>query len=105
MVEYSVIGAFTARGYWGTTTTEAAKAAGISRAYAYRTREDDGYLLTVVSDLKQDASQLLDPRPRPRHLRRLTARGSWGDPPGARPRPCDGSASARTFRQACVYLA
>lgn len=32
----TAIGAFAARGYWGTTTTEVAKAAGISQAYVYR---------------------------------------------------------------------
>ncbi|MBP2586898.1 AcrR family transcriptional regulator [Streptomyces sp. PvR006] len=32
----TAIGAFAARGYFGTTTTEVAKAAGISQAYVYR---------------------------------------------------------------------
>ncbi|MGW2650437.1 TetR/AcrR family transcriptional regulator [Streptomyces sp. NPDC001393] len=32
----TAIGAFAARGYWGTTTTEVARAAGISQAYVYR---------------------------------------------------------------------
>lgn len=96
------------------------------------TREDDGYLLTVVSDLKQDASQLLvlDASGLDRiatvHLpRRGTGgiHGSWipdtdldtsagwppvapgGSPRGPGPAPSDGSASASTLRQTCVYLA
>ncbi|AZM45141.1 TetR family transcriptional regulator [Streptomyces sp. WAC 06738] len=32
----TALSAFAARGYWGTTTTEVAKAAGISQAYVYR---------------------------------------------------------------------
>lgn len=35
-VLHTAIGAFAARGYFGTTTTEVAKAAGISQAYVYR---------------------------------------------------------------------
>lgn len=35
-VLHTAIGAFAARGYWGTTTTEVSKAAGISQAYVYR---------------------------------------------------------------------
>ncbi|MFF8974987.1 TetR/AcrR family transcriptional regulator [Streptomyces sp. NPDC014995] len=35
-VLHTAIGAFAARGYWATTTSEVAKAAGISQAYVYR---------------------------------------------------------------------
>ncbi|MET8563891.1 TetR family transcriptional regulator [Streptomyces flaveolus] len=35
-VPRTAIDTFAARGYWGTTVTEAAKAAGVSRAYAHR---------------------------------------------------------------------
>ncbi|MFF4132920.1 carotenoid oxygenase family protein [Streptomyces mirabilis] len=80
-------------------------------------REDDGYLLTVVFDLKTGRlpapgpgrlgpgpdrhrpppapghrrhPRLLDPRYRPRHLRRLTASGPQGIPRGPGPAPPTG---------------
>ncbi|MGW7104293.1 TetR/AcrR family transcriptional regulator [Streptomyces sp. NPDC054838] len=44
----TAIGAFAARGYWGTTTTEVAKAAGISQAYVYRLFPNKELLFTAV---------------------------------------------------------
>ncbi|MGW2033433.1 TetR/AcrR family transcriptional regulator [Streptomyces spinosus] len=44
----TAIGAFAARGYWGTTTTEVAKAAGISQAYVYRLFPNKELLFTGV---------------------------------------------------------
>ncbi|KUN77420.1 TetR family transcriptional regulator [Streptomyces bungoensis] len=44
----TAIGAFAARGYWGTTTTEVAKAAGISQAYVYRLFPSKELLFTAV---------------------------------------------------------
>lgn len=44
----TAIGAFAARGYWGTTTTEVAKAAGISQAYVYRLFPSKEQLFTAV---------------------------------------------------------
>ncbi|MFC8278229.1 TetR/AcrR family transcriptional regulator [Streptomyces sp. NPDC057271] len=48
MVLRTAIGAFAARGYWGTTTTEVAKAAGISQAYVYRLFPNKELLFTAV---------------------------------------------------------
>ncbi|WP_406186421.1 TetR/AcrR family transcriptional regulator [Streptomyces sp. NBC_01006] len=44
----TAIGAFAARGYWGTTTAEVAKAAGISQAYVYRLFPSKEQLFTAV---------------------------------------------------------
>ncbi|MFJ5265114.1 TetR/AcrR family transcriptional regulator [Streptomyces sp. NPDC088387] len=44
----TAIGAFAARGYFGTTTTEVAKAAGISQAYVYRLFPNKEALFTAV---------------------------------------------------------
>ncbi|MEV7725659.1 TetR/AcrR family transcriptional regulator [Streptomyces sp. NPDC087917] len=44
----TAIGAFAARGYFGTTTTEVAKAAGISQAYVYRLFADKEALFVAV---------------------------------------------------------
>lgn len=44
----TAIGAFAARGYFGTTTTEVAKAAGISQAYVYRLFPNKEVLFTAV---------------------------------------------------------
>ena len=44
----TAIGAFAARGYWGTTTSEVAKAAGISQAYVYRLFPSKELLFTAV---------------------------------------------------------
>ncbi|RZS44755.1 TetR family transcriptional regulator [Herbihabitans rhizosphaerae] len=44
----TAIGAFAARGYYGTTTTEVAKAAGISQAYVYRLFPDKEALFVAV---------------------------------------------------------
>ncbi|MFJ2745148.1 TetR/AcrR family transcriptional regulator [Streptomyces sp. NPDC087440] len=44
----TAIRAFAARGYYGTTTTEAAKAAGISQAYVYRLFPDKQALFVAV---------------------------------------------------------
>ncbi|MFF1556272.1 TetR/AcrR family transcriptional regulator [Streptomyces sp. NPDC058279] len=44
----TAIGAFAARGYWGTTTSEVAKAAGISQAYVYRLFPNKELLFTAV---------------------------------------------------------
>ncbi|MFE2045209.1 TetR/AcrR family transcriptional regulator [Streptomyces sp. NPDC059477] len=44
----TAIGAFAARGYFGTTTTEVAKAAGISQAYVYRLFPHKEALFTAV---------------------------------------------------------
>ncbi|MFK4221940.1 TetR/AcrR family transcriptional regulator [Streptomyces sp. NPDC019890] len=46
----TAIGAFAARGYFGTTTTEVAKAAGISQAYVYRLFPNKESLFTAVVD-------------------------------------------------------
>lgn len=46
----TAIGAFAARGYWGTTTTEVAKAAGISQAYVYRLFPSKESLFVAVVD-------------------------------------------------------
>ncbi|MEV6552454.1 TetR/AcrR family transcriptional regulator [Streptomyces sp. NPDC051597] len=47
-VLHTAIGAFAARGYFGTTTTEVAKAAGISQAYVYRLFPNKEVLFTAV---------------------------------------------------------
>lgn len=44
----TAIGAFAARGYFGTTTTEVAKAAGISQSYVYRLFPHKEALFTAV---------------------------------------------------------
>ncbi|MGW2743601.1 TetR/AcrR family transcriptional regulator [Streptomyces sp. NPDC001450] len=44
----TALGAFAARGYWGTTTTEVAKAAGISQAYVYRLFPNKELLFVAV---------------------------------------------------------
>ncbi|MGW0336626.1 TetR/AcrR family transcriptional regulator [Streptomyces sp. NPDC003011] len=44
----TAIGAFAAKGYFGTTTTEVAKAAGISQAYVYRLFPTKQALFTAV---------------------------------------------------------
>lgn len=44
----TAIGAFAARGYFGTTTSEVAKAAGISQAYVYRLFPNKEALFTAV---------------------------------------------------------
>ncbi|WP_433327024.1 TetR/AcrR family transcriptional regulator [Spirillospora sp. CA-294931] len=44
----TAIGAFAARGYYGTTTAEVAKAAGISQAYVYRLFPDKETLFVAV---------------------------------------------------------
>ncbi|MFJ5774200.1 TetR/AcrR family transcriptional regulator [Streptomyces sp. NPDC093094] len=44
----TAIGAFAARGYFGTTTTEVARAAGISQAYVYRLFPSKQALFTAV---------------------------------------------------------
>ncbi|WP_448320262.1 TetR/AcrR family transcriptional regulator [Streptomyces sp. CO7] len=44
----TAIGAFAARGYFGTTTAEVAKAAGISQAYVYRLFPNKEVLFTAV---------------------------------------------------------
>ncbi|MEU8472894.1 TetR/AcrR family transcriptional regulator [Streptomyces sp. NPDC029006] len=44
----TAIGAFAARGYFGTTTTEVARAAGISQAYVYRLFPNKESLFTAV---------------------------------------------------------
>ncbi|AQT76069.1 MULTISPECIES: TetR/AcrR family transcriptional regulator [Streptomyces] len=44
----TAIGAFAARGYFGTTTTEVARAAGISQAYVYRLFPNKEALFTAV---------------------------------------------------------
>ncbi|RSS61447.1 TetR/AcrR family transcriptional regulator [Streptomyces sp. WAC06614] len=44
----TAIGAFAARGYFGTTTTEVAKAAGISQAYVYRLFPNKEVLFAAV---------------------------------------------------------
>jgi AcrR family transcriptional regulator len=44
----TAIGAFAARGYYGTTTAEVAKAAGISQAYVYRLFPDKESLFVAV---------------------------------------------------------
>lgn len=44
----TAIGTFAARGYFGTTTTEVAKRAGISQAYVYRLFADKEALFTAV---------------------------------------------------------
>jgi AcrR family transcriptional regulator len=44
----TAIGAFAARGYYGTTTTEVAKSAGISQAYVYRLFPDKESLFVEV---------------------------------------------------------
>ncbi|WP_033291617.1 TetR/AcrR family transcriptional regulator [Amycolatopsis jejuensis] len=44
----TAVGAFAARGYYGTTTTEVAKAAGISQAYVYRLFPDKEALFVAV---------------------------------------------------------
>ncbi|NSC19982.1 TetR/AcrR family transcriptional regulator [Streptomyces albus subsp. chlorinus] len=44
----TALGAFAARGYWGTTTTEVAKAAGISQAYVYRLFPNKEVLFVAV---------------------------------------------------------
>ncbi|MER5567869.1 TetR/AcrR family transcriptional regulator [Streptomyces goshikiensis] len=44
----TAIGAFAARGYFGTTTTEVAKAAGISQSYVYRLFPNKEVLFTAV---------------------------------------------------------
>ncbi|GEN07940.1 transcriptional regulator, TetR family [Myxococcus fulvus] len=46
----TAIQAFAARGYYGTTTTEVAKAAGISQAYLYRLFPDKESLFVAVID-------------------------------------------------------
>lgn len=46
----TAIKAFAARGYYGTTTTEVAKAAGISQAYLYRLFPDKEALFVAVVD-------------------------------------------------------
>ncbi|MGW2541946.1 TetR/AcrR family transcriptional regulator [Kitasatospora sp. NPDC001574] len=46
----TAIGAFAARGYFGTTTTEVAKAAGISQAYVYRLFPSKEALFVAVVD-------------------------------------------------------
>ncbi|MFE3761929.1 TetR/AcrR family transcriptional regulator [Streptomyces sp. NPDC059104] len=46
----TAIGAFAARGYFGTTTTEVAKAAGISQAYVYRLFPHKEALFVAVVD-------------------------------------------------------
>ncbi|RJL27092.1 TetR/AcrR family transcriptional regulator [Bailinhaonella thermotolerans] len=46
----TAIAAFAARGYYGTTTTEVAKAAGISQAYLYRLFPDKEALFVAVVD-------------------------------------------------------
>ncbi|WP_329521653.1 TetR/AcrR family transcriptional regulator [Spirillospora sp. NBC_01491] len=46
----TAIQAFAARGYYGTTTTEVAKAAGISQAYLYRLFPDKEALFVAVVD-------------------------------------------------------
>ncbi|WP_243727370.1 TetR/AcrR family transcriptional regulator [Actinocrispum wychmicini] len=44
----TAIGAFAAKGYYGTTTSEVAKAAGISQAYVYRLFPDKESLFVAV---------------------------------------------------------
>ncbi|MGM1065750.1 TetR/AcrR family transcriptional regulator [Saccharothrix sp. Mg75] len=44
----TALGAFGARGYWGTTTGEVAKSAGISQAYVYRLFPDKEALFLAV---------------------------------------------------------
>lgn len=46
----TAIGAFASRGYFGTTTTEVAKAAGISQSYVYRLFPNKEALFTAVVD-------------------------------------------------------
>ncbi|MFC6884017.1 MULTISPECIES: TetR/AcrR family transcriptional regulator [Actinomadura] len=46
----TAVRAFAARGYYGTTTTEVAKAAGISQAYLYRLFPDKQALFVAVVD-------------------------------------------------------
>ncbi|MER6522347.1 TetR/AcrR family transcriptional regulator [Streptomyces sp. NPDC001553] len=46
----TAIGAFASRGYFGTTTTEVAKAAGISQSYVYRLFPHKEALFTAVVD-------------------------------------------------------
>lgn len=45
---HTAVGAFAARGYFGTTTTEVAKRAGISQAYVYRLFPDKQTLFVAV---------------------------------------------------------
>ncbi|MEU5090749.1 TetR/AcrR family transcriptional regulator [Streptomyces sp. NPDC021356] len=47
-VLHTAVGAFAAKGYFGTTTTEVAKAAGISQAYVYRLFPTKEALFTAV---------------------------------------------------------
>lgn len=78
----TAIGAFASRGYFGTTTTEVAKAAGISQAYVYRLFPNKEALFAAVVEhcFVRVRESLEGARPRRRAVHRRRCSRRWATP-------------------------